>query len=498
MRRRQAVYSIPVRAVPGAPAAVTALSGMQVTSFEWYYTLFALIVILSMPFVVGDQPQGADSLNPVDMLNTVSTGGDQNKQVILLGLYSGFTVLLLSRERLRAVLFLGYPLISLLAWTAASTAWSIDPSVTLRRSVALAETVVLGVYLGLRYDLRQLQRLICATAVVVLTASLILGVIAPPLGLDFEGRLRGVTSHKNEIASFAALALLASVGQWRDCRGSSSALPTKLLIRLMVPLSLICIALAHSTGIVPVLAAAIMCLVFGQVVCRASSAIITMLPLGISVLILAVSFAVSNSGAIAELLGKDSDISGRTLVWAYAEKMIQAKPVLGYGLGAFWTGGNSPGAVFWAITHLGVPHAHNGYLQLMLDVGIVGMALFLLAIGVLLCRLMWLIRTYKQPTDVWALGFLGLYLMTNFAETWLWIGNEILPVLFVAATVRSNLTVRLLACSAHAAKTRAARRGRELLPVHRTPELRRAADMLSTEGRPAATAPRPPGEFPGA
>jgi hypothetical protein len=94
-------------------------------SLDWYMALLSIVVLLSIPFIVGDQPQGAESLNPVDRLETVAPHGDATKQAILLLVYGMFAVLLLRRERLRALQFLGTPLILLLCWTFASPMWSV-------------------------------------------------------------------------------------------------------------------------------------------------------------------------------------------------------------------------------------------------------------------------------------------------------------------------------------------------------------------------------------
>jgi hypothetical protein len=122
-----------------------------------------------MPFIVGDQPQGAESLNPVDMLNSVSSRGDVTKQMILLVLYSGFAALLLSRVPPRMMLHVGMPLILLVCWTIASVMWSVNPEVTVRRAAALLGTVIAGVFLGLRFDLRRMLQLVAIASLIVLT-----------------------------------------------------------------------------------------------------------------------------------------------------------------------------------------------------------------------------------------------------------------------------------------------------------------------------------------
>lgn len=395
-----------------------------------------IVVLVSMPFIVGDQPKGAEALNPVNMLETVSTGGDVVKQVILLGMYALFGVCLLMRERPRRLLFLGTPLLLLVCWTFASTFWSVQPDVTLRRAVALAGSISFGVFLGLRLDLSRMITVLSWACLVILAASLLLAVINPSLGLDFEGRLRGVTAHKNAIGNFAALAFLTALSGLGVRRAERLAV---LRHAALAVLALVCMGLARSTAVLPILLAAIAALGLGAFWRRASNRELAFFPLAICIGLILVMVAARHSSEIAEFLGKDPDISGRTLVWNFAEHMIQAQPLAGYGYGAFWVGGNSPGAVFWANTHLGVPHAHNGYLQLLLEAGFTALALDLIGVALLGARLLKLVRAEPGEMSLWPLGFLAFYLVANLSETLLWVGNELVPILFVSTIVQTNV-----------------------------------------------------------
>src|SRR5262249_50656233 len=161
------------------------------------FFVLAVTVYYAEAFLVGDQPDGADALNPIKALTHMSTQGDPVKQLLLLGLYAATALALVRKTPWRAWFFLGLPLIMLSLWSVASMAWSIDSSVTLRRSVALLGTVTFGLYLGLRFDLRTMLRLMSWVTAIVLVSSVLVAIIRPELGLDFEGRLRGVTAHKN-------------------------------------------------------------------------------------------------------------------------------------------------------------------------------------------------------------------------------------------------------------------------------------------------------------
>ena len=425
-----------------------ALAGARCASasdWELHFVTLVLIVTSSLAFIVGGQPQGAGSLNPTESLALVAAQGDQFKQLILMAIYSCFGALFLFRIQPAMFLHAGLPLLVLTAWCLASVLWSINPEVTIRRASAVLGTLTVGTYLGLRFDLEDMLSVLSRVALFVLAASLVLAVAVPHLGLDFEGRLRGVFPHKNYIGSFAALSFVVSVCRLQRRGNTQAVLATSTTVLI---LSLVAMALAKSTANIPVLSAALAALILARGLRRASADTIALLPLAIPLVLLAGWWAAANAGAIAEMLGKDSDISGRTLVWAFAHKMIMERPWVGYGFGAFWVGGNSPGAVFWANTHLGVPHAHNGYLQLALDGGLISLALFGSSIAVTTVRFAWLQQFTRDPLLVFSAAFVSFHLVTNLSEGVLWCGNETLPLLVVYVTVRTNVDYRRFAAQA--------------------------------------------------
>jgi O-antigen ligase len=85
---------------------------------------------------------------------------------------------------------------------------------------------------------------------------------------------------------------------------------------------------------------------------------------------------VSDPAMVTTLLGRDPTLTKRTVIWAFALQMIEARPLLGYGYGVFW---DSVGSVARVV------NAHNGYLTVILDLGVLG-AILLFA---LLARVSW-------------------------------------------------------------------------------------------------------------
>lgn len=95
---------------------------------------------------------------------------------------------------------------------------------------------------------------------------------------------------------------------------------------------------------------------------------------------LLLSFGLNMGGQLASAVGKDPTLTDRTKIWAFLLSM-HTNPVVGTGFESFWIGPRLQW--FWNNAGLGhINEAHDGYLQIYLELGWVGLALlaiFLLA-----------------------------------------------------------------------------------------------------------------------
>jgi len=84
------------------------------------------------------------------------------------------------------------------------------------------------------------------------------------------------------------------------------------------------------------------------------------------------------AGSVLELLGRNPTLTGRTAVWNVLLPFAQ-NPVLGSGYESFWLGDRL--VKIGALTSMGINEAHNGYLELYLNLGWVGIVLLALVIA---------------------------------------------------------------------------------------------------------------------
>ena len=95
----------------------------------------------------------------------------------------------------------------------------------------------------------------------------------------------------------------------------------------------------------------------------------TVIALGIAFGIVTVFVGGSTLGDLTSSLGRDSTLTGRTGVWAELLPVALQRPIVGHGFGGFWTYQTR-----WFTYSIG--SAHSGYLDLLLNIGFVGLLIF--------------------------------------------------------------------------------------------------------------------------
>lgn len=102
--------------------------------------------------------------------------------------------------------------------------------------------------------------------------------------------------------------------------------------------------------------------------------------LSVAVVILLAAFALfmDTQGNLIKSLGRDPTLTGRTLVWDAALNEVR-HPMIGTGFEGFWLGGRLL-RIWEAINQPGIQEAHNGYLEVYLNLGWIGVSLVVLLI----------------------------------------------------------------------------------------------------------------------
>jgi exopolysaccharide production protein ExoQ len=162
-----------------------------------------------------------------------------------------------------------------------------------------------------------------------------------------------------------------------------------------------------------------------------------LIPLGVSLVLVVGSVStmlLGNWEAILVGLGRDPSLSGRTELWQEALEMIGERPWLGYGFRAFWQP-EGAATIIWKSLGYEPPHAHNGYLNVALDLGWVGLGLFFGSLLISYWRSIQYLRFARGAIALLPVMYVTFMFMYNHTESTIVEHNSIFWAEFVAISL---------------------------------------------------------------
>lgn len=121
------------------------------------------------------------------------------------------------------------------------------------------------------------------------------------------------------------------------------------------------------------------------------------------VLVGAVFLQDTTSGAVQRLTSTNT--SGRSDIWKVGLRMVRANPIIGVGSGNYTVAEphyllTSPGIIQRGTFIIGTPYpAHNIYLHVLAEMGVIGLALFLAVIGLAIGAAVKAVRLFRAKGD---------------------------------------------------------------------------------------------------
>ena len=320
----------------------------------------------------------------------------------------------------------------LLGLVVASVAWSISPSVSARRGFALIMSMLLAYLIAIRFTPRQFLVLVVLLSGVCMGLSLFLAVVVPGWAMMPDGEtLRGVFNHKNVLGWNAAIATLAAGALAADRTAGMRRTAVLVLVA-----SLACLVLSGSaTGLVTAGSAGLFALFYALLARLRGAGRIVLVLLAVQATALIMMTVEPLVGAVAQGTGKDVSLTGRVPLWALVDEAILRRPLLGYGYQAFWTDGSGAAWSIWTRIGWPAPHAHNGFRDAALSIGLVGAAVLVVVIlrairdgASLHCR-------YPREHWLWLNVVICVTLVMNMTESTLLGANSFLFTIFMAAVL---------------------------------------------------------------
>lgn len=346
--------------------------------WEEMLAVLALCFFAVQGAVPGIAPAQALATNLAAATGLMRIGGMAAQALI----YGGILLLLYrARHKIRPKL----PGLSLVLvftlWVLATAIWSLDPVLTLRRGVEFALAGGFGVYLAVRYSLQKQLRIFWLAMLLLALGSLVTIYFFPAIGLDRSaGHLhdwKGVFTQKNASGRMMVLATALLLGLRRRFASKRMVFCSAWSASMALFLLLLFKSGSRSAWLLElaVLAGSLAVWMLRKTALRFRALLLLMV--ASSGLFVALALYAERVRLLAEL-GRGVMLSGRVGIWAAVWSFICQRPWLGWGYAAFWQGWTGPSFAVSSMVHFLVFHAHDGYLDLWLQTGLVGLLLFTL------------------------------------------------------------------------------------------------------------------------
>jgi O-antigen ligase len=261
--------------------------------------------------------------------------------------------------------------VGLVALFFCSAVWSIEPGFSAKQAVEYLSVICAAFGIVTNFDADEYMDWLGFLAFGAACLSLTLlvafpsSVIAPGLG-DF----RGIFSQKNvlgEAMTMGSLALLHGIR-----RGGKRPF---LKVAFLCVVAMAAVKSASATSCMIILVFCLTDVVMFQYRKGGAARIVAqaMMVLAVPAVIAVLLFP----DVLLQLIGKDPTLTGRTDIWSFVIIDIFQRPILGWGYRAFWSFNNPAALEISNALKWSVPQAHNGLLEILLDVGFVGAAFVL-------------------------------------------------------------------------------------------------------------------------
>jgi exopolysaccharide production protein ExoQ len=369
--------------------------------------------------------------------NSGSASGPESNPLLVFGTFLIVAVLCLglvgnSSAFVAAVAAEPYLAIFVL-FTVASIFWSVDFAASINAIINFLLLTILGYLLVVRFRFIEIVQIVTVMMAIGCVMNLAWVLALGSLG-QTAGGWDGLGSQKNALGTTVVLALpfFALYLRARP-RG-------RFVLYLMIILAVVLVVGSQSktslaSGLLT-LVAAVVYVGFRAKKTLYGAVVITL----IATSIVAALFATANLAFFADALDKDVTLTGRTQVWSLLVDAIEERPLFGYGLGGFWNGYLSPAHEIWVAQSWEPTHAHNAALQVAVQLGLIGLGLFLIINVRAIIRSTSRIRYVDGPLGLLPLVYLTLVLMSSITESGV-IEQRFGWVMFIVMVVSAKMTV---------------------------------------------------------
>lgn len=303
---------------------------------------------------------------------------------------------------------------SYILFTLASVAWSKSPVSTLVGAVELSLVAGAAISVTRMHTGSELLTVMRAALRLLLLVSLVVALAFPSIGVvsaAYEaGTVRGIFNHRNLFAFVAAL-----MGVTTLVAGRRSG---KVLLLFDVLLVIICLAVSQSqTSIIAVAITSFTCWC-AALARKAHNFSRTLMLVGMVLSgAICVYLVLASASSAAEQVGRDETLTGRTVIWEAVLNVSKRSPIVGVGWDAGWIPGSPTTNSVWSSTGFAIYEAHNGYLDVYFQLGIVGLGAL---VGLLMVPMLLQgsrLALLGSEGSAWPLAMVVFLIVSNLTES---------------------------------------------------------------------------------
>lgn len=358
-----------------------------------------------------------------------------------------FLLFLMGRwNRFAFVLTRDLALLLLIVIAVASVLWSAAPDYTLDETKALIRTSLFGVYLATRYTPREQMNLFSWTIGLAAVCSVIAAVVLPSYGMHLSGEhaglWRGIYAHKQYLGRMMVLGFMPLL-----LIATNKGQKYRRIAAICAVLAAALVLLSGSKTSLVLLTASCLLLPLHKVLTQRYKVRTFLLTISCFLGGVLLLLVISNLETIVvDILGKSLELNSRTDIWNLAIPKGLERPWLGYGYSGFWTSDAS--SFIFQLTWAGDDfsngaqrfHAHNGFIDVFLQVGFVGLFLCVLSFFKALWRTITLTMNLPESLEFfWMFSFLVIIFLFNITETRTFIATNTFWILTISITLSTIL-----------------------------------------------------------
>jgi exopolysaccharide production protein ExoQ len=349
-------------------------------------------------------------------------GSPLDRAVLSVILAFGVVVLARRGTRVWALVRSNLPILLYFVYCGISVLWSDFPDVAFKRWFRACGDIVMVLVLLSEPDwLAAVKRLLSRLGFLLVPVSILFIRYYPQLGRVYTRSGRptwvGVATDKNALGMLCLICGLASIYRfleiWKGKEGEGSRKKNWLIAQgLLIAMTMYLIKEADSATAFACcgMAGGVMVLTYLYRWARRPVILNSMVAAVIGIAFGALFLGIGSG--MVEDLGRDSSLTGRTAIWTSVLKQVH-NPIVGTGFESFWIGPRRFKVM--ADIDQGVNQAHNGYLEIYLNLGWVGIAILATLIVAGYRRIIPAVRRQTQAGSL-RLAYFIVAIAYNFTE----------------------------------------------------------------------------------